>query len=344
MLKRLFLLRSPLPAGRLGGEMLPQINLLRGIAALMVCYYHFCGFDVGKGPIIPRVHPFWKIGQNGYLGVYVFFVISGFVIPFAMQKGAYQLKKAGRFLLKRSIRLEPPYLASIAVILSVTGYFSMQWGMPFAIDFKRLLLHIGYLIPFTNGKYEWYGIIYWTLGVEFQYYLLLTLLFPLLNSDRRILRYLVLLLFIAGPFLTNDAAFLPKTAPCFVPGFLLFLVRSKKLNVYELLFFLGAAVSVIAVMSAMPIAITMLCAFIFIWTVSSNTWIGNRLGDISYSLYLIHAIVGGYIFGMYDWSHFGLNERFFFIFCVFLICLACTIVFWFLFERPAKKLSSRIRV
>lgn len=54
-------------------------------------------------------------GRNGYTGVYISFVISGFIIPYSLHRGGYTLRNFGRFLIKRGIRLYPPYLISIPV-------------------------------------------------------------------------------------------------------------------------------------------------------------------------------------------------------------------------------------
>ena len=57
--------------------------------------------------------------KYGWLGVEMFFVVSGFVIPWALHRGGYRLKDYGRFLLKRVLRLDPPYVLSIALVLGL---------------------------------------------------------------------------------------------------------------------------------------------------------------------------------------------------------------------------------
>lgn len=60
------------------GQRNQVVDALRAVAALWVCLYHFTG---GVG-----------IGAFGYLGVTVFFVISGFIVPYSMLQGGYALE------------------------------------------------------------------------------------------------------------------------------------------------------------------------------------------------------------------------------------------------------------
>ena len=76
---------------------LDLLNALRGIAAWMVCLFH-ASFLVKE--YYPSLYHFLDIGQEG---VYVFFVISGVVLPWSMDAGRYAWKNADRFLLKRWI-------------------------------------------------------------------------------------------------------------------------------------------------------------------------------------------------------------------------------------------------
>jgi peptidoglycan/LPS O-acetylase OafA/YrhL len=88
------------------------LDSLRGIAALWVCWFHACIiFFPGSGER-------WWSGY-GYLGVPIFYVISGFVIPYTLQQGGYSSRNFGRFFVKRTARLHPPFLASIAAVILV---------------------------------------------------------------------------------------------------------------------------------------------------------------------------------------------------------------------------------
>ena len=98
------------PAGRLSPERLLFIDGLRGVAALAVLFYHFYynspyleTFDA----LLPR-WLCWLFGK-GWMGVEIFFVISGFVIAHSLGKDRVTPKYAAGFILRRSIRLDPPY-------------------------------------------------------------------------------------------------------------------------------------------------------------------------------------------------------------------------------------------
>lgn len=75
---------------------LSSLDLLRGLAALAVCYFHFTH---GNPEFLSKSNVLYVSGRFGFLGVDVFFVISGFVIPYAMYRGSYNLKEFGAFLL-----------------------------------------------------------------------------------------------------------------------------------------------------------------------------------------------------------------------------------------------------
>src|ERR1700761_3968879 len=90
-------------------KQLPQIIFLRALAALMVCFFHlYCG----NVHLFPQPGYLKSFFSYGYLGVPVFFMISGFIIPYSLPP-AYKLKQFKTFFVKRIIRIEPPYIASV---------------------------------------------------------------------------------------------------------------------------------------------------------------------------------------------------------------------------------------
>src|SRR5215467_12962304 len=75
------------PTTRSEGGRLPTLDALRGLASLAVMWFHFTKHampEIGDGAL--RL-----TGKYGWLGVQVFFVISGFVIPYSLQRANYSI-------------------------------------------------------------------------------------------------------------------------------------------------------------------------------------------------------------------------------------------------------------
>ena len=85
---------------------------LRGVAALLVIWYHvFEAF--ATSPVDQRFN-------HGYLAVDFFFVLSGFVIGHAYDSRWQRGMTAGRFIVRRIIRLQP--MVSVGVLLGVVSF------------------------------------------------------------------------------------------------------------------------------------------------------------------------------------------------------------------------------
>ena len=94
------------------------VEYLRGLAALSVAWFHLTNqYAAGISPA--RIS-----GSYGWLGVEVFFVISGFVIPLSLAKlqTRYTLRQFPQFMVRRVLRLEPPYLLSVVLVIFVACF------------------------------------------------------------------------------------------------------------------------------------------------------------------------------------------------------------------------------
>src|SRR5919205_611382 len=201
--------------GRLPQERLPTPDALRGFAAAAVAWFHFTN---GNPSLLPDDSLLKLSGRYGWLGVEVFFVISGFVIPFALARAGYAPSNFGRFVLKRVARLDPPYLASIAFVLLaiyLTALAPGFGGQHFEFSWAVLLLHLGYANVFFGRP--WLNPVYWTLAVEFQYYLIVGLVFPLLAGGRRAF-YAVAAAAAASAFVVTSPGLVFKYLPLFALG------------------------------------------------------------------------------------------------------------------------------
>ena len=267
-------------------QRLHTVHTLRGLAALGVVWYHFAylsGLKTWLGPS----------GKYGNLGVPVFFVISGFILPYSLWKGHYRLSDFGRFVAKRVIRLDPPYLVAIllAVIIGyATGVSSYPGGGPFTVTPVQLLLHFGFLNVFAGRP--WVIGVFWTLAIEFQFYLTLGLTYHLLASEQE----WKFLLFVAGCAVSQHLIFniryLPYHWPLFLLGIAAFRHKAGFMTTRKALLYLLVLFSYCEVTLGLPTAIAGGGAALSIMFLTLQSRITNFLGDISYSLYLIHQPIG----------------------------------------------------
>jgi peptidoglycan/LPS O-acetylase OafA/YrhL len=153
----------------------PELDGLRALAVLAVLAYH--------------LEPRWLPG--GFLGVDVFFVLSGYVVARSQLGGS---STPAAFLARRLRRLQPALLlvvmssglaASLAGLLSASALqtaLASLFGAGNLVLLQQSLDYFGAtaaLNPFTHT---------WSLGVEEQFYLLFPWLFPLLQSGGRFTR------------------------------------------------------------------------------------------------------------------------------------------------------------
>ena len=168
---------------------LNTIEYLRGLAALAVAWFHLTN-TYGDNWVRAS-------GAYGWLGVEVFFVISGFVIPYALatEKLPYSIFDFPRFMARRLARLEPPYILSVALALILWNLSAMAPGFagkPPANDVGQIGAHLLYLVPVTG--HDWLQPVYWTLACEFVFYIFVGLLFPWFGVRRAEIRLFLLMI------------------------------------------------------------------------------------------------------------------------------------------------------
>jgi peptidoglycan/LPS O-acetylase OafA/YrhL len=148
-------------------ERYPELDALRGLAALMVVFFHFT---------FKRVEPDFGF-RFGATGVELFFIISGFVIFMSLTK----ITKSSDFIINRVSRLYPTYWVSVTFTFLLIVVYAMFGGEEFNI--------VRYLSNMT--MFQFYMNIknldgsYWTMIIEMLFYIGILLLFHF-----KILRYL----------------------------------------------------------------------------------------------------------------------------------------------------------
>jgi peptidoglycan/LPS O-acetylase OafA/YrhL len=147
-----------------------SIDGLRGIAAMGVVLFHL---SLNLKPELDQLLPGFinAIMAHGYLGVPIFFVISGFVISLGIGTSTISRQYFGTFILRRSIRLDLTYWASIVLVILLAFGKNTVLGtedpLPSGSD---VLLHMFYLQSLANLD-PVISVVYWTLCLEVQFYI-----------------------------------------------------------------------------------------------------------------------------------------------------------------------------
>lgn len=160
---------------------IPEITGMRGLAALSVAGFHaiVVFFFLGPG---------WPGGITaslltaGWSGVDFFFVLSGFLLSLPLLSGAGYVRSRKfwtTYMGKRWMRIAPAYYVSIVLALVFANNIAYLWSHP-----KDVFLHMFYLHSFNSTSFSSIDGVYWTLTLEFQFYLILPL-FALLFVGRR---------------------------------------------------------------------------------------------------------------------------------------------------------------
>jgi peptidoglycan/LPS O-acetylase OafA/YrhL len=108
----------------------PPLDGLRGIAVLLVLWAHFPP-DLGGNTI--RVMN--RIFQPGYLGVDIFFVLSGFLITRILLYGRFNNKPLKNFLIRRAFRIFPIYYLLILLLLFIEPGEYLFWCATYLSNF-----------------------------------------------------------------------------------------------------------------------------------------------------------------------------------------------------------------
>ena len=158
------------------------IHYLRGLASLAVAWFHLTRWPDGV-PIS---------GTYGWLGVEVFFVISGFVIPYSISTTyeTYSTSAFASFISRRLVRIEVPYIVSIILVIMLDHISALTPGFHGAtpnFTAAQIASNIFYVAAWTGQK--WLQPVYWTLAYEFAFYLTIGLLYSVLFGKRRSLAY-----------------------------------------------------------------------------------------------------------------------------------------------------------
>ena len=209
-----------------------EIDLLRFLAAMSVVVYHYTYRGYAQGDYSPIVFPgIGLVTRYGYLGVELFFIISGYVVLLSAQG-----KTVRQFFLSRLTRLYPAYW----VACTLTFVVKRLWG-PSPVDthmstwlhagigqyaYNMTMLQDFFHVPVMDGAY-------WSLSVEITFYFIISLLigYKLLEHIDWFILFWLAYAALPGRFHAGsafDTLLFPEYAPYFSAGMLFYLLQSPQ--------------------------------------------------------------------------------------------------------------------
>ena len=295
------------------------IDSLRFSAALAVVFYHYVFRGWADDDFSPLVFPaLSEVFKYGYLGVELFFIISGFVIYMSIQHAT-----PSKFVIGRISRLYPAFWVCVTLTyLSIELAQLPQFQASFFQYLYNLSMVSGYLyLPHIDG-------VYWTLLIEIKFYFLMfcILLFKAKKHMLVILAVWLCIVFLHSTklfILPNSIEFFlfPAYACYFISGVLFFLIHQKgvcitKMLLLSICFALGIhnahfdmlqlATKYNSTFNIYVIA-SIIASFYLLFFAIATKKISIKqsskitlMGALTYPLYLAHQNIGFIIFNLLD--------------------------------------------
>lgn len=298
----------PVPEAR--AHRVPVLDLARFLAAVAVVAYHY-GFQGGvAGEFMDTYVPgLGAVTQYGYLGVDVFFVISGFVIAWSAEG-----QRAGRFAWSRWLRVYPTF---VFCVLLTSAVVTLAGDARLAVTGRQVLVnllidarHLGQ--PFVDG-------VYWTIVYEVQFYAMVAigLAVPWLRRHATACLTLWLLLSVLNAFVLHKSALahllISNFSGLFIAGMMLYRLHRGRFSAANIALFvaaLGFALAmelqmadvrfvplhtawspwIVGVLFLVPVALLSLALRRRFAPATERAL--QRIGALTYPLYLLHATIG----------------------------------------------------
>lgn len=326
------------------------LDSLRGIAAFMVVILHIWiiwlesmknNLDLNS-ILLPIFNSFTvEYIDFGKIGVAVFFIVSGYVIPYSLEK-----KNIKQFLISRFLRLYPIYWVSIFLAYFVYHNLTVNEYLINMTMFQSFLK--------TNDAIG----VFWTLQIEWIFYIICIILkyFKILNRNKTIIYSFIALLVVAiiGSYFRYSLQIKLPIALCLALLLMMIGIIANRIDRGDSsLDFTLKAMVFSFIFSLIPICIlsysqdmgnqetwyrylnsyiiAIIMFFVFRKYKFYNKFLGI-LGLISYSVYLLHPLIVITIVKL-KLNILSSNFFIFFILC-FIFSIIIGFVSYYLIERP----------
>src|SRR5258708_1292300 len=211
-----------------------------------------------------------------------------------------------------------------------------SWTLP------QLLMHVGYLNAFFD--YPWLNPVFWSLAIEFQFYLFTALAYPIFFHGSAVVRFAALAAFCALGYALPDPRFLFHFASLFALGIITFwrfagLIRTRTFLLLALAVFAVATEMLGGSIAIVGLATALMIKFVKVPRMAVFTF----LGAVSYSLYLLHVPIGGRIVNFGSRFADSLPLQILVLLAAVTVSLIAAYLMFRWVERPAQSWSSSFR-
>lgn len=316
---------------------IPALDSMRGIAILMVI---LCHLEHHLDQLYGVSSKFFASGWNG---VYLFFVLSGYLITRSLSGYSFK-NNLSKYYLKRVLRTWPLY------------YFVLLLYLVLDHPIENLFYYLTFTMNFLD-KID--PIHFWTIAVEEQIYLAYPLLAIFFRKGWKFTALIFITVFLRT--FTGDAKFILVALDSFLLG--CFVSQLERRNFDVVKYWLGKLRFLLIPLALMIIYVPIVTGFfgtkmttflyfmqavgfslilsLVVFTDLRNHWILQNnwlqiIGRSSYSTYLIHPLYLLYLFKIPGITLFE------FIFSFIIIQIAATYLLYEYFERPLLSLGKKI--
>ncbi len=281
-------------------QRLPGVDALKGGACVLIVWHHLAFY----GPMSDVVHGTapWLMDwlyTYGRMAVQVFLVVGGFLAACSLApEGTASFSHPLRLIFKRYRRLALPLVVAVLITVGVAALLR-PWlqhdSVPGAPTFWQLLSHLFLLQDLLGQEALSAGI--WYVAIDLQLFAITVLILTLVRGERH--RWVVLALAAASLLVFNRRAGLDMTGLYFYGAYALGMLawwasRSKRPGRWLLAIAgLGAVALLQDFRGRLLVAVVVALALVWLqrspWPARwlQQAWM-LRLGQISYSVFLIH--------------------------------------------------------
>ncbi len=299
-------------------QRIKSLDYLRGLLAVSIMVYHYAswsGLKLDAGTVL---------GRLGIYAVSTFFILSGLSLGLAYRGRLQSWADFCIFLIKRVFRIFPLFWLAVSLAIGLQVTYSLKTGQSFDFEGWRIFLNYSLLFGFINpSAYLTTGA--WSIGNEMVFYATFPLLLILFEKCRSMFFVVLLITVALGAYfafvLLDTGTSLAQQWHLYINPFnqiLLFVVGislthlpltvsagSQRQGAFILILAVAAFVLVPATGDQI-VLVTGLPRFIFIglcvmfvlgaYMTHLNLRFGEKflsfIGESSYSIYLLHPIIG----------------------------------------------------